>query len=176
MNRFVAVRRPSGLSRASRRACKRGLAALAAACMLGAASVRAADDAPPAPSASRMAADPLGPARAHIAAQRWADAIAALRRASAPTSADWNNLMGFSLRKQAKPDLDAAQRHYDAALQIDPMHKGALEYAGELALMKGDAQTARRHLATLERVCPSGCEERSDLQKAVQQFEAGARR
>ena len=68
----------------------------------------AADDAPPAP---RAAADPLAGARGHIARERWPEAIAALRRVNAPDSADWNNLMGFSLRKQARPDLDLSLIH-----------------------------------------------------------------
>ena len=50
--------------------------------------------------------------------------------------------MGYALRKQAAPDLEGAQRHYDAALRINPQHLGALEYAGELALMKKDLPAA----------------------------------
>ncbi len=138
----------------------------------------AADD-PPAPAkrpAAAASADPLGAARQHIAAKRWPDAIAELRRINATGQADWNNLMGYSLRKQAPPDLDGAQRHYDAALRIDPRHKGALEYAGELALMKGDLSTARQRLSTLQQVCASPCEERDDLTKAIQRFESAGNR
>jgi Flp pilus assembly protein TadD len=139
----------------------------------------AADDppaAPPARAAAPASTDPLGAARAHITAKRWRDAITELRRVNATSDANWNNLMGYSLRKQATPDLDGAQRHYDAALRIDPRHKGALEYAGELALMKGDAATARQRMATLQQVCPQGCEELADLQRAVQRFEANGNR
>ena len=68
------------------------------------------------------------------------------------------------------------QRHYDAALRIDPAHQGALEYAGELALMKGDLATAEKHLATLARLCTSPCEPLDDLQQAVARFKSTAKR
>jgi len=83
--------------------------------------------------------------------------------------------MGYALRKQARPDLDGAQRHYDAALKLNPKHMGALEYAGELALMKGDLATAERHLAALARLCSSPCETLDDLKQAVDAYKAGKR-
>lgn len=140
---------------------------------LTAGSAHAADTPDPAPART---ADPLAPARQAIADRRWAAAIAELRKVNATGSADWNNLLGYALRKQATPDLDGAQRHYDAALRIDPRHKGALEYAGELALMKADLPTAEAHLATLVRLCPGGCEERADLEKAVARYKANGNR
>ena len=133
----------------------------------------AADTPEPAPA---RVADPLRASRQAIADKRWPAAIAELRRVNATGSADWNNLMGYALRKQATPDLDGAQRHYDAALRIDPSHKGALEYAGELALMKGDLATAEARLALLVRLCPAGCEERADLEKAVARYKAAGNR
>jgi Flp pilus assembly protein TadD len=133
----------------------------------------AADTPEPAPAA---AADPLAPARAHIEARRWGDAIAALRQVNAGGSADWNNLMGFALRKQTPPDLEGAQRHYDAALRIDPRHLGALEYSGELALMKGDLPTAEARLAALSRLCRSPCEPLDDLQTAIARYRANGNR
>ena len=50
--------------------------------------------------------------------------------------------MGCALRKQATPDLGGVSRNHDAALRIDPQHRDALEYSGELALMRGDLPTA----------------------------------
>jgi Flp pilus assembly protein TadD len=131
-------------------------------------------DSPPAPSVQET--DPLGKARAAIKQQRWDQALTELQRVNSSRSADWNNLMGFALRKRAAPDLAAAQRHYDAALQIDPNHLGALEYAGELALIKGELPVAEAHLAKLARLCATGCEERSDLERAVARFKADGRR
>lgn len=138
-------------------------------------AARAADTEPSPPPAQSAPADALAAARAHIQSQRWPAAIAELQRVNAGTNADWNNLMGFALRKQARPDLDGAQRHYDAALRIQPQHLGALEYAGELALMRGDLPTAEMRLAALARLCQTPCEPLDDLKKAVARYKAGAR-
>lgn len=127
----------------------------------------------PAPAAPARMADPLAPARMHIQGQRWPAAIDELRRLNATGNADWNNLMGYALRKQATPDLDGAQRYYDAALRLEPQHRGALEYSGELALMKGDLATAEKRVAALEKACGSGgCEELADLRKSVALFKS----
>ena len=133
-----------------------------------------ANDTPePPPSPARAApAQPLAAARAHIQAARWVAAIDELRRVNATGDVDWNNLMGYAQRKQAKPDMDAAQKHYDAALRINPQHQGALEYSGELALMKKDLVTAEAHLATLSRLCKSPCEALDDLKAAVAAYKA----
>ncbi len=153
---------------------------LAALCALTQMLAQAADTPePPPPSAARAAqalpagtALPLAAARAHIQAARWVAAIDELKRVNASADVDWNNLMGYAQRKQAKPDLDAAQKYYDAALRINPQHQGALEYAGELALMKKDLATAEVHLATLSRLCKSPCEPLDDLKKAVAAYKA----
>ncbi len=137
-------------------------------------SALAADTSPepaPAPAPARAApAQPLAAAQAHLKASRWSAALDELRRVNATGSADWNNLMGYTLRKLSKPDLDGAQKHYDTALRIDPKHQGTLEYAGELALMKRDLPTAEAHLATLSRLCTSPCEPLDDLRQAVAQY------
>lgn len=138
-------------------------------------AVSAADTPEPTP-APAPAADPLADARAHIQAGRWPAAIDALKRVNATGSADWNNLMGYALRKNSPPDLDGAQRHYDAALRIDPRHQGALEYAGELALMKGDLAGAEAKLATLSGLCRSPCEALDDLQQAIARYKANGNR
>ena len=163
----------AGPARATRRATAAGLAALFIVAALGAPAAHAADTPPPAPA---RPSDPLAEARKRIDAGQWGAAITELRRVNATGSADWNNLMGFVLRKQTPPDLEGAQRHYDTALRIDPRHQGALEYAGELALMKGDLATAESHLATLSRLCRSPCEPLDDLQKAVARFKANGNR
>lgn len=128
----------------------------------------AADSAP-----SPRAADSLAPARAQIAAKNWGGAIDALKRIDEPASADWNNLMGYSLRKQPQPDLEGSERHYDAALRIDPNHRGTLEYSGELYLMKGDLARAEQRLATLDKVCTFGCAEYSELKRSIARHKAG---
>ena len=141
----------------------------AATLLLGLAGVAFAADTPSDPPA---AADPLAAARDHVEAKRWPAALAELRRVNATSSADWNNLMGYTLRKQAPPDLDGAQRYYDAALRINPRHMGALEYSGELALMKGDLATAEARVAALAKLCHTPCEQLDDLTKSVARFKA----
>ena len=136
----------------------------------------AADTPEPAPAArAAPAPQPLAAAQAHIKAAQWGAAIDELKRVNATGSADWNNLMGYALRKQAKPDLDAAQKHYDMALKLNPRHQGALEYAGELALMKRDLATAEAHLASLSKLCSTPCEPLDDLKTAVAAYKAANR-
>jgi tetratricopeptide (TPR) repeat protein len=147
-------------------------AALLLACL---APAHAADTTPmstPEPQAAPAKVQPLAAAQALIADKKWAPALAELKRVNQGSNADWNNLMGYALRKQATPDLDGAQRHYDVALRIDPKHQGALEYAGELALMKGDLPTAEARLATLAKLCSTPCEPLDDLKKAVAAYKA----
>ena len=49
-----------------------------------------------------------------------------------PQNADIQNYLGFVSRKMNK--LGKSDAYYKKALQINPMHKGALEYQGELFL------------------------------------------
>jgi Flp pilus assembly protein TadD len=116
--------------------------------------------------------DVLTPARAKIAAKNWDGAIDELKRINAPGNADWNNLMGFCLRKAKTPDLGAAEKFYNEALRINPKHRGALEYSGELYLMQGDLAKAEQRLAALDKACFLPCDEYDDLKKAVARFKA----
>lgn len=139
---------------------------LAFSLLLAAITASAADMSPP-PDTAPAAADPLAAPRERIKARDWAGALKALRAQPQAASADWHNLMGYTLRKQARPDLAEAESQYLEALRIDPRHRGANEYLGELYLMKGDLPAARARLAVLEKLCPAGCEEREDLQAAI---------
>jgi tetratricopeptide (TPR) repeat protein len=118
------------------------------------------------------APDKFASVRAHQAAKQWAEALDELKRMNDTGSADWNNLMGYNLRKGKTPDLEAAQKYYDEALRIDPKHRGTLEYSGELALMKGDLATAEQRLAALDKLCFFPCEEYTDLKKAIEHYKA----
>jgi tetratricopeptide (TPR) repeat protein len=142
---------------------------LIAAVALAASSFAFAADTTPEPS---PAADRLAAARAEIKAGRWMAAIDELKKVNDPASADWNNLMGYSWRKAKQPDYAAAERYYDEALRIDTKHRGALEYSGELYLMKGDLAKAEERLARLDKACFMPCEEYNDLKKAVARFKA----
>ncbi len=134
-------------------------------------TVHAADSAP-----SRAAADPLSSARALIADNKWAAAIAELERVDAKGSAEWNNLMGYSHRKAKSPDYAAAERYYDAALALDPRHRGALEYSGELFLLRGELPRAEQRLAALDKACFLPCSEYTELKNAITRFKAGGHR
>jgi Flp pilus assembly protein TadD len=125
-----------------------------------------AADTEPAPN------DKLAPVRAQIAAKQWRLAVDELNKINDTGSADWNNLMGYSLRKAKTPDYESAEKFYSEALRIDPKHRGALEYSGELYLIKGDLATAEQRLATLDKVCRLPCEEYTDLKKAVARYKA----
>jgi tetratricopeptide (TPR) repeat protein len=79
--------------------------------------------------------------------------------------ADVHNLIGFSLRKTG--DYGQAYAYYRKALELDPEHKGALEYLGELYVETGQLDKAREHVVILKRLCPAGCEELTDLEAAI---------
>ena len=81
--------------------------------------------------------------------------------------ADVYNLLGFSLRKTG--DYPKALTFYKKALDFDPDHKGAHEYLGELYVETKQPDKAREHLARLVKLCPTGCEEREDLEKAMRE-------
>jgi Flp pilus assembly protein TadD len=144
---------------------------LVATLFLTAATTFAADTSPT-PTGAQAAPDVLVTARQQISAKLWPQAVAELKRVNATSSADWNNLMGYSLRKSSPPDLEGSEKFYNEALRIDPKHKGALEYSGELYLMKGDLPTAEKRLAALSKACTFGCDEYTDLKKAVERYKA----
>ncbi len=79
--------------------------------------------------------------------------------------ADRQNLLGFTARKSGQ--LKKAANHYEKALVIDPNHKGALEYRGELFLTLDQVEKAYKNLERLKEVCPLGCEEYTKLEAAI---------
>ena len=133
-----------------------------------------APGAPPAPAApaADKAADKLASARSFIAAKQWPAALDELKRVNDTGSANWNNLMGYALRKGKTPDLAASEKYYDEALRIDPHHRDALEYSGELYLMKGELEKAQARLATLSAECAANCEQYVELKSAIGRYQA----
>ena len=91
---------------------------------------------------------------------------------NADISADWNNLMGYTMRMLDDPDLDSSEEHYIKAVELQADHKGALEYYGELKLQQDDLEGAKQLLSRLEEVCAEGCEELDTLKKSVADYEA----
>jgi Flp pilus assembly protein TadD len=88
-----------------------------------------------------------------------------------PKNADARNYLGYSHRKLK--EFAEAKASYEMALSLDPQHKPALEYQGELLIETGDMAGAERNLATLQGLCPTGCEERNALAAAVAKARAG---
>ena len=75
------------------------------------------------------------------------------------------NYLGFTNRKLGR--FETALAYYNTALSIDPDHRGATEYLGELYLEVGRFADAQRQLAKLDRLCPYGCAEREELARWV---------
>ncbi len=113
----------------------------------------------------------LTDARASMKSNNYDQALKQLQSANEVNSADWNNLMGYSLRKKQPPDLAASEKYYQAALKIDPSHRSAMEYYGELLLMKQDLPGAEAMLARLDKACLFGCEEYSDLKASIAKYQ-----
>jgi Flp pilus assembly protein TadD len=127
-------------------------------------------DTAPSQTVSKSVTELLLPARNAIKAGNYEKAIELLTEADQKKSADWHNLMGYSLRKKASPNLNDAEKYYITALNIDASHRGALEYYGELLLLKNDLAGAEKMLARLDKACMFGCEEFQDLKKSIQQY------
>jgi Flp pilus assembly protein TadD len=149
------------------------LVSLLLVAMWASASVHAADTGPV--PAKTSVSDRLKTARAAIQGKEWKKALAELNLAAReePRNADVQNLLGYSYRKQGTPDLPKAFEHYQAALRLDPRHKGAHEYIGEAYLMDKKPAEAEKHLASLAQICGNtSCEEYEDLAKAIADYKA----
>lgn len=110
--------------------------------------------------------------RARIKAKDYASALEQLRAlAEDVQQADVYNLLGFTLRKTG--DFKTSLTYYTKAIELQPEHKAAREYLGELYVETGNIEKAREQLAILAKLCPNGCEEREDLQKAINAKLAG---
>ena len=108
----------------------------------------------------------LSSVRAKINAKDYAAALTELRDIAEDTQqADVYNLLGFTLRKTG--DFKTSLTYYTKALELQPDHKAAREYLGELYVETGNMEKAKEQLAVLAKLCPAGCEEREDLQKAI---------
>ncbi len=104
--------------------------------------------------------------RAKIDAKDYAAAITLLTPMTAQyQDPDVFNLLGFSYRKSG--DLKSAATYYGKALDVDPTFKPAIEYQGELFLQMNDVDKAKANLAKLVNLCPTGCEEKDDLEKSI---------
>ena len=85
-----------------------------------------------------------------------------------PDNADAWNLTGFASRKLG--DYTRSEAAYDRALAINPKHKGALEYKGELYLTLGNLEGAEQMLARLSKSCYFNCSEKKQLTAAIEAY------
>ena len=95
------------------------------------------------------------------------EAIKILKDLEKETSkdADIHNYLGFSFRKMG--NLDLAAIHYDRALALNPKHKGALEYQGEMFLKINQVEKAKENLKKLDKICFLGCKEMDKLELSI---------
>lgn len=112
-------------------------------------------------------------AKRALDAKNWEAAIKSLSLAAGrhPKDADIQNLLGYANRKLGK--LDLAFKYYDHALELNPKHRGALEYEGVAYLLVNNLPKAEEHLATLKKICFLPCEEYNDLKKAITDYQQG---
>jgi Flp pilus assembly protein TadD len=108
--------------------------------------------------------------RAAVEAKNWPAALGAFGKvvANEPNNPNGHNMLAYSYRKSG--NLDMAFKHYNEALRIDPKHRAAHEYLGEAYLMANNLAKAEEHLKVLDGLCFFGCEEYSDLKKAVAEY------
>jgi Flp pilus assembly protein TadD len=87
-----------------------------------------------------------------------------------PANPDAYNYLGYSHRKSG--NKEGALANYHKALALDPKHKGANEYLGELYLEMNDLDKAKERLDVLDQACFFGCDEYRELKTAIETFEA----
>lgn len=119
---------------------------------------------PPGEGAAREA---YARGQAFVNEQRYAEAFAQFseaRRAIGP-NADVLNYLGFTSRHLGR--TDEALAYYREALTLNPGHRGATEYLGELYLQLGRRAEANQMLARLDLLCPYSCAEREELQRWI---------
>ncbi|MGB0854274.1 MAG: tetratricopeptide repeat protein [Pikeienuella sp.] len=106
-------------------------------------------------------------AKALVAAGDYAAAIPKLEQVALqePDNADVFNMLGFSYRKSG--DTDRAAPNYEKALQLNPKHRGALEYQGELFLTLNQPEKAEANLAKINEICWLKCDEARELENAI---------
>ncbi len=130
----------------------------------------AADDPAPVYAAKESDFDKrMAAGRAAVKSKSSSQAIAAFSDAVKlePRNADAHTMLAYSYRVQATPNLAKSFEHYDIALKLDPLHKGANEYVGQAHLRDNNVAKARQHLAALEKICGKQCLEYKNLEAAI---------
>lgn len=99
--------------------------------------------------------------------RRWDDALASLSQAELAIGPHPDILTYEGYVWRHKGDWTRAEAYYNQALAIDPNHRGATEYYGELKVLKGDMAGARVMLAKLDQACTFGCAEAEELRRWI---------
>lgn len=126
-------------------------------------------------SSSSSRPSKLDAAERAVKAADYARAIGLLKKVivEEPNNADAYNYLGFSHRNLKQ--FDDAFAAYQKALAINPDHRGANEYLGELYLKIGKLAEAKERLKKLDEICTFGCREFDDLKQAIKAYEAARR-
>ena len=105
--------------------------------------------------------------------KQYSDAIVKLNDALVTDNknADIYNYLGFSHRKLG--NMEDAASFYNKALEINPKHKGALEYQGEMFLTLNQIGKAEENLKKLDKICFLGCSEFDKLKKSIMDKKSG---
>jgi len=106
--------------------------------------------------------------------KQYADAIPHLQFALADKPQDTDILKNLGYAKRMVGDYDGSLYYYDRARTIDPNNKDVHENLGELYLAKSDLLSAQKELESLTTLCPSGCDERDALAKAIAGYKPSA--
>lgn len=89
-----------------------------------------------------------------------------------PRHADALNYLGYSHRKLG--DYARGVSYYKKALSLEADHKGANEYLGQAYVELGNLAGAETQLASLEKICGTGCDEYKSLKEAIDAAKARA--
>jgi len=126
-------------------------------------------------SDAKQSADPdYAAAKQLVEDGKYAEAIPLLEKVVGADNknADAFNYLGYSNRQLG--NNDAAMTHYNAALALEPRHRGANEYMGELYLKLGELKKAEERLKVLDDACFFGCDEYTELKNAIAEYKAKA--
>ncbi len=125
---------------------------------------------------SSVAEDPDWKAAvAAIEARDYSAALPLLQKVVAgdPDKADAWNYLGYA--KGQLGQYDQALADYGRALAIEPKHRGANEYLGELHLKMGNLAAAEDRLKVLDGACFFGCAEYDELKAAIATYKTSGR-
>ena len=114
----------------------------------------------------------LAPFQELIGAGEYREAINKLDQAlkDAPKDADLLNLIAYSHRNLE--EYDKALGYYLMAIKVEPEHRGANEYLGELYLKLKQPEKAKERLAVLDDACFFGCDEYTELKQEIESYMA----